>query len=78
LTGRNRALANGARPRPQAVPSKRYLEIHSMSARMLTVARLTEARRLQDFLASFLSVPEYLVPPTSILREFTGRSAFRY
>jgi uridine kinase len=37
-----------------------------------------EARRLQDFLASFLSVPEYLVPPTSILREFTGRSAFRY
>ena len=37
-----------------------------------------EARRLQDFLVSFLSVPDYLVPPTSILREFIGRSSFRY
>lgn len=37
-----------------------------------------EARRLQEFLASFLSVPDHLVPPTSILREFIGRSSFRY
>ena len=37
-----------------------------------------EARRLQDFLASFLSVSDHLVPPTSILREFIGRSSFRY
>ena len=37
-----------------------------------------EARRLQAFLSSFLGIPENLVPPTSILREFIGRSSFRY
>lgn len=37
-----------------------------------------EARRLQEFLASFLTVPADLVPPTSILREFIGKSSFRY
>jgi uridine kinase len=37
-----------------------------------------EARRLQEFLSSFLTVPDHLVPPTSILREFVGHSSFRY
>ena len=37
-----------------------------------------EARRLLDFLESFLSVPIDQVPPTSILREFIGNSSFRY
>jgi len=37
-----------------------------------------EARRLQEFLSSFLSVPDHLVPPTSILREFIGHSSFHY
>ena len=38
----------------------------------------SEARRLQDFLASFLGIPYDLVPPTSILREFIGKSGFNY
>jgi len=37
-----------------------------------------EARRMQEFLASFLSVSDHFVPPTSLLREFIGRSSFRY
>jgi len=37
-----------------------------------------EARRLLDFLSSFLGVPSDLVPPTSILREFIGKSSFHY
>jgi uridine kinase len=37
-----------------------------------------EARRLQEFLSSFLNVSDRLVPPTSILREFIGHSSFRY
>jgi uridine kinase len=37
-----------------------------------------EARRLQDFLGSFLGIPHDLVPPTSLLREFIGKSSFRY
>jgi uridine kinase len=37
-----------------------------------------ETRRMQEFLASFLTVSDHLVPPTSILREFIGRSSFRY
>jgi uridine kinase len=37
-----------------------------------------EARRLQEFLSSFLSISDHFVPPTSILREFIGRSSFRY
>jgi len=37
-----------------------------------------EARRLQDFLGSFLGIPYDLVPPTSILREFIGKSSFSY
>lgn len=41
-------------------------------------AQYAEARRLMEFLSSFLSIPDHLVPPTSILREFIGRSSFRY
>jgi uridine kinase len=37
-----------------------------------------EARRLLAFLSSFLNISDHLVPPTSILREFIGRSSFRY
>lgn len=37
-----------------------------------------EARRMQEFLSSFLVAPADLVPPTSILREFIGKSSFRY
>lgn len=37
-----------------------------------------EARRLLEFLSFFLGIPENLVPPTSLLREFIGRSSFRY
>lgn len=37
-----------------------------------------EARRLQEFLGSFLGIAYDLVPPTSILREFIGKSSFRY
>ena len=37
-----------------------------------------EASRMQEFLASFLPLPADLVPPTSILREFIGKSSFRY
>lgn len=37
-----------------------------------------EARRLQDFLGSFLGIPHDLVPPTSLLREFVGKSGFQY
>ncbi|HMO03693.1 MAG TPA: nucleoside kinase [Kiritimatiellia bacterium] len=37
-----------------------------------------EARRLQEFLGSFLGIPHDLVPPTSLLREFIGKSSFRY
>jgi uridine kinase len=37
-----------------------------------------EARRMQEFLSSFLTVPTDLIPPTSILREFVGKSSFRY
>jgi uridine kinase len=41
-------------------------------------AQYAEARRMQDFLASFLGVSDRLVPPTSLLREFIGRSSFSY
>jgi uridine kinase len=37
-----------------------------------------EARRLQEFLLNFLSIPKYDVPPTSILREYIGASSFKY
>jgi len=37
-----------------------------------------EARRLLKFLAYFLDISDTEVPPTSILREFIGRSAFEY
>lgn len=37
-----------------------------------------EARRMQEFLSFFLNIPVDLVPPTSLLREFTGKSSFRY
>lgn len=41
-------------------------------------AQYAEARRLQEFLESFLVIPADMVPPTSILREFIGKSSFRY
>ena len=41
-------------------------------------AQYAEARRLMMFLNSFLMLPYGHVPPTSILREFIGRSSFRY
>lgn len=37
-----------------------------------------EARRMQEFLSNFLALPIDHVPPTSILREFVGKSSFRY
>ena len=37
-----------------------------------------EARRLLGFLASFLGIATDQIPRTSILREFVGKSAFRY
>jgi len=43
-----------------------------------THAPYAEARRLMDFLESFLFVPAELVPATSILREFIGKSGFQY
>ncbi len=41
-------------------------------------AAYAEARRLLAFLDSFLTLSFSVVPPNSILREFIGRSAFRY
>ena len=37
-----------------------------------------EAVRLTTFLRNFVGIPESLVPPYSILREFIGGSGFRY
>jgi len=37
-----------------------------------------EARRMRAFLSHFIPVPRALPPPTSILREFIGGSAFEY
>jgi uridine kinase len=37
-----------------------------------------EARRMRAFLSHFLPVPSALPPPTSIIREFIGGSAFEY
>jgi len=37
-----------------------------------------EARRLSEFLLNFLGTSERYVPGTSILREYIGRSTFRY
>jgi uridine kinase len=37
-----------------------------------------EARRLTAFLQNFLSFPDRDVPSTSVLREYIGRSSFRY
>lgn len=34
------------------------------------------ARRIIELLANFLTIPEQLVPPTSLLREFIGKSDF--
>jgi uridine kinase len=43
-----------------------------------TDAEYAEARRLTAFLLNFLSIPDRDVPHTSVLREYIGRSAFRY
>lgn len=37
-----------------------------------------EARRLLKFLSFFKSIPNTIIPPTSLLREFLGGSSFRY
>ncbi len=37
-----------------------------------------EAARLLDFLSNFSSIPSYMVPEDSILREFIGNSSFKY
>ncbi len=37
-----------------------------------------EARRMLDFLECFLNIPIDQIPQTSILREFMGKSSFRY
>mgnify|MGYP000179699312 CR=1 FL=1 len=37
-----------------------------------------ESKRLMDFLSYFLQVDEAEIPPTSILREFIGKSSFTY
>lgn len=41
-------------------------------------AEYAEARRLSAFLSNFLAVSDFEVPRTSILREYIGRSGFRY
>ena len=38
----------------------------------------SEARRMTAFLTHFLEIPDREVPSTSILREYIGRSSFRY
>ena len=37
-----------------------------------------EAVRIQQFLANFLVIPTDRVPPTSVIREFIGKSFFQY
>jgi uridine kinase len=36
------------------------------------------ARRLMEFSSNFLNIRASMVPPTSLLREFTGKSSFHY
>ena len=43
-----------------------------------TVPEYQEARRLMKFLDNFIPIPTDAIPPTSILREFIGGSAFTY
>ena len=43
-----------------------------------TVPEYDEARRLMKFLDNFIPIPTDNIPPTSILREFIGGSAFTY
>jgi uridine kinase len=37
-----------------------------------------EARRLTAFLINFIGIPDREVPLTSMLREYIGRSSFKY
>jgi len=37
-----------------------------------------KARLLTGFLVNFLAIPDIDVPRTSILREYIGRSSFKY
>ncbi|MDD2239032.1 MAG: nucleoside kinase [Kiritimatiellae bacterium] len=37
-----------------------------------------EAMRIQQFLSNFMVIPTDRVPPTSVIREFIGKSFFRY
>ena len=41
-------------------------------------ADYAQARRLSGFLLNVLAAPDRDVPHTSILREYIGRSSFRY
>ncbi len=43
-----------------------------------TVPEYEEAQRLLEFLDNFIPLPPDTIPPTSILREFIGGSAFTY
>jgi len=43
-----------------------------------TVPEFSEAARLIQFLSGFNSIPNKEIPPTSLLREFIGNSAFNY
>lgn len=43
-----------------------------------TVPEYDEARRMLRFLDNFIPIPPDEIPPTSILREFIGGSAFKY
>ena len=43
-----------------------------------TEPEYAEAKRLLKFLTYFIEIPSDTVPPTSILREFIGGSAFTY
>jgi len=49
---------------------------------LLTVPRdcpeYSEANRLLNFLSFFVPVSDREIPPTSLLREFVGGSAFKY
>ena len=38
----------------------------------------SEAYRLLKFLQFFVSIPDKVIPPTSLLREFLGGSSFKY
>ena len=52
-----------------------YLSYDSVLQQMPEYA---EAIRMQQFLSNFLVIPPDRVPPTSVIREFIGKSFFKY